>query len=52
MIIESLRLFYHIRCFKCCVCRYGVKGLSSKFVHFFQHELTSKDKFVIPAIHT
>jgi len=20
MIIESLRLFYHIRCFKCCVC--------------------------------
>ena len=22
MIIESLRLFYHIRCFKCCVCRY------------------------------
>ena len=23
MIIESLRLFYHIRCFKCCVCRLG-----------------------------
>lgn len=23
MIIESLRLFYHIRCFKCCVCRYS-----------------------------
>ena len=22
MIIESLRLFYHIRCFKCCVCRF------------------------------
>ena len=20
MIIESLRLFYHLRCFKCCVC--------------------------------
>lgn len=21
MIIESLRLFYHLDCFKCCVCR-------------------------------
>ena len=20
MIIESLRLFYHLRCFQCCVC--------------------------------
>ena len=28
MIIESLRLFYHIRCFKCCVCRYY-----SRFYH-------------------
>ena len=21
MIIESLRLFYHLRCFQCCVCQ-------------------------------
>ena len=33
MIIESLRLFYHIRCFKCCVCRFPHLPYKSCFYH-------------------
>ena len=34
MIIESLRLFYHIRCFKCCVCRYPQNNANYIFLIF------------------
>ena len=36
MIIESLRLFYHIRCFKCCVCRYIPRTMPITFFSFLQ----------------
>lgn len=40
MIIESLRLFYHIDCFKCCVClvRLG-DGLNGTDVRVRNHKL-------------
>ena len=40
MIVESLRLFYHIDCFKCCVClvRLG-DGLNGTDVRVRNHKL-------------
>ena len=37
MIIESLRLFYHIRCFKCCVCRLDKETTIYTIYHYTLH---------------
>ena len=39
MIIESLRLFYHIRCFKCCVCRLDKETTIYTIYHYTLHAL-------------
>lgn len=40
MIIESLRLFYHMECFKCCVCHIRLgDGLMGTDVRVRNHKL-------------
>lgn len=40
MIIESLRLFYHMECFKCCVCHVRLgDGLMGTDVRVRNHKL-------------
>ena len=43
MIIESLRLFYHIKCFKCCVCRYRLFTVTVDSAQMTVHSLQCTD---------